>query len=210
MGGTTVMTKMLSDTQDLIDRAGRGEEAARHRLLEQYRDYLRRMVAVRLDRRLAPRIDPSDVVQEALVEADRRLDGYLRERPIPFYAWLRQIAGDRIVDAHRLHVASQKRSVTREDAECDPPDESSFALARCLLADDTSPSNRLIRQEDQEAIRRAIDALSPKDREVLVMRHLEQLGTAEIAATLGVAEGTVKVRLLRALVRLRGLLVMEP
>jgi RNA polymerase sigma-70 factor (ECF subfamily) len=74
------------------------------------------MVAVRLDRRLAPRIDASDVVQEALLEADRRLDGYLRERPIPFYAWLRQIAGDRIVDALRLHVASQKRSVTREDA----------------------------------------------------------------------------------------------
>jgi RNA polymerase sigma-70 factor (ECF subfamily) len=204
------MVDMLSDTQDLIDRAARGDEAARHRLLERYRDYLRRMVAVRLDRRLAPRIDASDIVQEALVEADRRLDGYLRERPIPFYAWLRQIAGDRIVDAHRLHVASQKRSVTREDAGCDPPDESSFALARFLLADDTSPSNRLIRQEDQEEIRRAIDALPPKDREVLVMRHLEQLGTAEIAATLGVAEGAVKVRLLRALVRLRERLGAEP
>jgi len=204
------MANLLSDTQDLIDRAGQGEDAARHVLLEQYRDYLRRMVAVRLDRRLAPRMDASDVVQEALVEADRRLDEYLRERPIPFYAWLRQIAGDRIVDAHRQHVASQKRSVTREDASCELPDESSFALARCLFADDTSPSNRLIRQENQEEIRRAIDALSPKDRDVLVMRHLEQLGTAEIAATLGVAEGTVKVRLLRALVRLRELLGAEP
>src|SRR5262245_21038590 len=194
---------MLADTQDLIDRAGRGDEAARHRLLEHYRDYLRRMVAVRLDRRLAPRIDASDIVQEALVEADRRLDGYLRQRPIPFYAWLRQIAGDRIVDAHRLHVASQKRSVTREDFAGELPDESSFALARCLLADDTSPSDRLIRQEEHEEIPGAIDALPPKDREVLVMRHLEQLGTAEIAATLGVTEGAVKVRLLRALVRLR-------
>jgi RNA polymerase sigma-70 factor, ECF subfamily len=204
------MADVLLDTQDLIDRAGRGDEDARHRLLEQYRDYLRRMVTVRLDRRLAPRIDASDVVQEALVEADRRLDGYLREQPVPFYAWLRQIAGDRIIDAHRLHVASQKRSVTREDAGYELPDESSFALARCLFADDTSPSNRLIRQEDQEEIRRAIDALPPKDREVLVMRHLEQLSTAEIAATLGVAEGTVKVRLLRALVRLRGQLGAEP
>jgi RNA polymerase sigma-70 factor, ECF subfamily len=198
------MADRLLDTQDLIDRAARGDEAARHQLLEQYRNYLRRMVAVRLDRRLAPRIDASDVVQEALVEADRRLDGYLRERPIPFYAWLRQIAGDRIVDAHRLHVACQKRSVTREDAGCELPDASSLALTRCLFADDTSPSNRLIRQENQEEIRRAIDALSPKDREVLVMRHLEQLGTAEIAATLGVTEGAVKLRLLRALVRLRG------
>jgi RNA polymerase sigma-70 factor, ECF subfamily len=201
------MASMLSNTQDLIDRAGRGDEDARHRLLEQYRDYLRRMVAVRLDRRLAPRIDPSDVVQEALVEADRRLDGYLSERPIPFYAWLRQIAGDRISDAHRLHVSAQKRSVTRED---ELPDESSFALARCLFADDTSPSNLLIRQEDQEEIRRAIDALPLKDREVLVMRHLEQLSTAEIAATLEVTEGAVKVRLLRALVRLREQLGAEP
>src|SRR5271155_3413544 len=204
------MADMLLDTTDLIDRAARGDVAARHRLLEQYRDYLRRMVAVRLDRRLAPRIDASDVVQEGLVEADRRLGGYLSERPIPFYAWLRQIAGDRIVDAHRLHLDAKKRSVTREDAGLQLPDESSFALARCLFADDTSPSNRLIRQENQEEIRRAIDALPPKDRELLVMRHLEQLGTAEIAATLGVAEGTVKVRLLRALVRLRGLLGAEP
>jgi RNA polymerase sigma-70 factor (ECF subfamily) len=204
------MASMLSDTQNLIDRAGRGDEAARHQLLEQYRDYLRRMVAVRLDRRLAPRMDASDIVQEALLEADRRLDRYLRERPIPFHAWLRQIAGDRIVDAHRLHVASQKRSVSRENAGGELPDESSFALARCLFADDTSPSNRLIRQEDQEEIRRAIDALPPKDREVLVMRHLEQLDTAEIAATLGVTEGAVKVRLLRALVRLRRLLGAEP
>jgi RNA polymerase sigma-70 factor, ECF subfamily len=204
------MANRLLDTEDLINRAGRGDEAARHQLLEQYRDYLRRMVAVRLDRRLAPRIDASDVVQEALLEADRRLDGYLRERPIPFYAWLRQIAGDRIVDAHRLHVASQKRSVTREDAGCELPDESRIALARCLFADDTSPSNRLIRQENQAEIRKAIDALPPKDREVLVMRHLEQLATAEIAATLGVTEGAVKVRLLRALVRLRGQLGAGP
>jgi RNA polymerase sigma-70 factor, ECF subfamily len=198
------MVHRLSDTQDLIDHAGRGDEAARHQLLEQYRDDLRRMVAARLDRRLAPRVDASDVVQEVLVEADRRLDGYLREQPIPFFAWLRQIAGDRIVDAHRLHVAAKKRSVTREDAGLELPDESSFALARCLFADDTSPSNRLIRQESQEEIRKAIDALPHKDREVLVMRHLEQLSTAEIAAALGITEGAVKVRLLRALVRLRG------
>jgi RNA polymerase sigma-70 factor, ECF subfamily len=197
------MAEMFADTQDLIERAGRGDAAARYRLLEQFREYLQRMVAVRLDRRLAPRIDASDIVQEALVEADRRLDGYLREQPIPFYAWLRRIAGDRMADARRLHVASQKRSVTREDFGGELPDESSFALARCILADDTSPSNRLIRQEDHEEIRRAIDALPPKDREVLVMRYLEQLGTAEIAATLGLTESAVKVRLLRAVVRLR-------
>ena len=108
------MTDLLSRTQVLIDRAHGGDEAARQQLLEHYRDYLRRMVAVRLDRRLAARVDVSDVVQATLVEAARRLDDYLRERPLPFYGWLRQLAGERIVDTHRRHVTAQRRSVTLE------------------------------------------------------------------------------------------------
>lgn len=203
------MGDILAETRELIDRARHGDRSARQRLLEQYRDHLRRMVSVRLDRRLASRVDPSDVVQETLVEAERRLDRYLVEQPIPFCAWLRQIAGDQIVDAHRLHVASQKRSVTRERAGPVLTEESSFALAEGLLADDTSPSNRLIRREDQERIHGAIAALPPKDREVLVMRHLEQLGTSEIAAALGIGDGAVKARLLRALLRLRAQLESE-
>jgi RNA polymerase sigma-70 factor, ECF subfamily len=204
------MAELLSNTQDLIDRAGHGDEAARNRLLEHYRESLGRMVAARLDRRLAARMDACDVVQETLVVADRRLDDYLRERVIPFYAWLGQIAADRIVEAHRLHVASQKRSVTREDHGHQLPDQSSFALACRLFADDTSPINQLIRQENQQQIRSAIAALPSKDREVLVMRHLEQRSTAEIAATLGVSESAVRGRLLRSLVRLRALLESEP
>jgi RNA polymerase sigma-70 factor (ECF subfamily) len=204
------MTDVARDTPDLIDRIIAGDESARHDLLERYRDYLRRMVAARLDRRLAPRIDPSDVVQETLADASRRMDEYLRDRPIPFFAWLRQLASDRVIDTHRRHLLSQKRSVTRESHPADLPDDSSLALAQKLVANDTSPSNRLMKQEWREQMLAAMAALSPKDREVLVMRHLEQLGTPEISEALGISTGAVEARLLRALVRLRRRLEVSP
>ena len=153
------MTDLLSRTQVLIDRAHGGDEAARQQLLEHYRDYLRRMVAVRLDRRLAARVDVSDVVQETLVEAARRLDDYLRERPLPFYGWLRQLAGERIVDTHRRHVTAQRRSVTLERRDPDLPDASAEELVRRLFADNTSPSNHLMRQERHERLKRALASL---------------------------------------------------
>jgi RNA polymerase sigma-70 factor, ECF subfamily len=197
------MTDLLSGTHELIDRAGRGDEAARAQLLERYRDYLRRMVAVRLDRRLAARVDVSDVVQETLIDAARRLDDYLRERPLPFYGWLRQIAGERIIDTHRRHVAAQRRSVCLERRDPDLPDNSADVLVRRLFAADTSPSNHLMRQERHERLKTALASLPQRDREVLVMRHLEQLSTAEIAAMLEISEPAVKSRLLRALIRMR-------
>ena len=104
------MSDLLSGTHDMIDRAGQGDEAARRLPLERFRDYLKSMVAVRLDRRLAMRLDPSDVVQETLVEASKRLEDYLRDRPQPFYGWLRGLAGERIIDTHRRHVTAQRRS----------------------------------------------------------------------------------------------------
>jgi RNA polymerase sigma-70 factor (ECF subfamily) len=196
----------------LIDRASRDDgQEARRELLEGYRDYLRRMVAARLDRRLAPRVDPSDVVQEALADASRRLDDYFRDRPLPFLAWLRQITAERVIDAHRRHIQSQRRSVSREVPLPEaPPDESAVALARLLVASDTSPSNRLIRRERSEQLTAALDALAPRDREILVMRHLEQLSTAEIAEALGLSAGAVEGRLLRALLRLRSRMGQAP
>src|SRR3954468_14879787 len=113
------------DTDDLLDSAARGDQAAREELLARFRTRLRQMIAVRLDRRLAPRLDPSDVVQEALAEAARRLPDYLRERPLPFYPWLRQLALERLIDLHRHHVRASKRSVQREERSLPPlPDES--------------------------------------------------------------------------------------
>src|SRR5262245_22134581 len=114
--------------EDLLDQARRGDAAACERLLGAHRDRLRRMVAVRIDRRLAARIDPSDVVQEALADAYTQLPAYLKEQPLPFYPWLRQLAWNRLVELYRKHVLAQKRTVTREEPPA-LPDESVVELA---------------------------------------------------------------------------------
>ena len=190
-------------TESLLDRAGHGDADARRELLDRYRDHLRRVVAARLDHRLAKRIDASDVVQETLVDAARRMDDYLRDRSIPFFGWLRVLAADRISAAHRCHLETQRRSVMRESPFPELSDVSAGVLCRQLMAHDTSPSNRLLREERRELVMAALAELSPRDREVLVMRHFEKLNTAEIAEALGIAEAGVKARLHRALLRIR-------
>jgi RNA polymerase sigma-70 factor (ECF subfamily) len=197
-----------SDTDELILAVSRGEPSARSRLLNRHRNRLRRMVTVRLDRRLAARVDPSDVVQEALADAAHRLDGYLRDRPIPFYPWLRRLAWDRLTDAYRRHRRAAQRSVDREEPPL--PDASSVALADRLFARSAdNPTARLRRAEHQAQVRAALNQLRERDREVLVLRHLEDLSTADTAAVLGISESAVKVRLLRAVQRLRELLEQE-
>jgi RNA polymerase sigma-70 factor (ECF subfamily) len=196
-----------TDTDQLLDNASRGDGAARARLLDRHRQRLRHMIALRLDRRLAARIDPSDVVQEALIVADRQLDRYLRERPLPFYPWLRQIAWERLVDAHRRHVLSRRRSVTRErPLEASLSDESAQQLIQQLAARGSSPSARLDREEHEQRVKHALEELAERDREILVLRHLERLTTEEIAAVLGISVGAVYTRHLRALERLGHLL----
>lgn len=198
-------TRPGADTDQLLDDASRGDASARGRLLERHRPRLKRMVVVRLDRRLAARVDPSDVVQEALLEAAARLDDYLRDRPIPFYPWLRRIAWMRVADAYRHHLRAGRRSVEREELPA-LPGESAAELAERLLARDSGPSARLRRQERRERVRAGLNRLPERDREILVLRFLEELSTAEAAVVLGINEGATKVRLLRALQRLRDLL----
>jgi RNA polymerase sigma-70 factor (ECF subfamily) len=165
------------------------------------------MVALRLDRRLAARFDPSDVVQEALADAAGKLSDYLRRRPLPFYPWLRQLAWERLVQLHRRHVLAGKRSVTREEAGVlDLPEDSAVELAQRLAAAGASPSDHLLREELRERVQQALSHLAPRDREVLVLRHLEQLSTREVAAVLDLSEAAVKARHIRALERLHRLL----
>ena len=194
------------ETDELIRRAAEGERAATEDLLVRHRERLLRMVAVRMDSRLAARVDASDVVQEALGEASRKLPEYLRDQPLPFYPWLRQIAWERLVDMHRRHIHAQKRAAGREQRRYRLSDRSTLALADQLLAGGTSPSGHFARAELCDRMRATLNSLSPRDREVLVLRHLEQLSTREIASVMEITEGAVKTRHLRALQRLRNLL----
>src|SRR6266436_8928571 len=126
-----------SDTDTLIRKARQGDAAAREELLDRHRGRLRHLVAFRLDPRVAARVDPSDVVQEALTDASRKLSEYLKHRPIPYYPWLRQLALERLVKLHRRHIQAQKRSVTREEDWLQPlPDESDVELADRVSAGD--------------------------------------------------------------------------
>jgi RNA polymerase sigma-70 factor (ECF subfamily) len=201
------MTTQQPDTEDLLRQAVNGDPGAREGLLARHRDHLRKMIAWRLDRRLAARIDPSDVVQEVLLEASRKMDRYLRERPLPFFPWLRSLAGEHLATLHRRHVRAQGRSVLREQPGLlNLPDESAAELAGRLVTSSTSPTQRALRHEQRERVRQALGRLSERDREVLVLRNLEQLSVADTAEVLGISSGAVKLRHLRALERLRALL----
>jgi RNA polymerase sigma-70 factor (ECF subfamily) len=201
------MTPPQPDTEQLLTRCAQGDAAAAGALLERHRERLRHMVALRLDRRLWARVDPSDVVQDALAEAARKLPDYARLRPLPFYPWLRQLAWERLAQLHRWHVRASKRSVEREAGPVLPlPDESAHALAERLVARGSSPSAGVRRAEQRGQVQAALAALAEGEREVLVLRYLEHLSTREIAVVLGLTEAGVKTRQLRALRRLRDLL----
>ncbi len=200
------MARTEPDTDELLERSVGGDLSVRGALLERHRGRLRRMVTVHLDTRLTARLDPSDVVQDVLAEAARRLDDYLRERPVPFYPWLRQIALDRLSEQHRRHLRAEQRSVLREEeVPFRLPDHSALELAG-LVVGGGSPSSALQREELRDRVRAALEKLSPTDREVLVLRYLEQLSAAEVAAILRISEDAARKRVLRALQRMRKLL----
>lgn len=196
-----------SDTEQLVRRAASGDREAVDRLLARHRDRLRRMVAARMDKRLAARVDPSDIVQEALTVASRKLPDFLQQERFPFYPWLRQLAWERLIGAHRRHVGAKARSLNCEERE-EPglPDHSAVRLADRLLASGTSPSGSLIREELRARVQQVLSQLSARDREVLVLRYLEQLSTVEAAAVMGLTLDGLKSRQRRALERFSNLL----
>ena len=196
--------------EELLERARQGDAEARAQLFTYPRKRLRDMIALRMDHRLRARIDPSDVVQDALADAFLQLPDYLQEQPLPFYPWLRQIAWNRLIDLHRRHLLAQRRSVLREESPLALPNASVVALAELLIANGTSPSGQIMREEMRDRLQAALLQLKDSDRELLVLRYLEKLSTAEIAAVLGIREGAVKVRHFRALERLRPLLESPP
>jgi RNA polymerase sigma-70 factor (ECF subfamily) len=201
------MAEVPSDseaTQDLLRRAHAGDPVALEELFAVYRPYLRQFVALRLNPRVRPRLDPSDVVQEAQLEAARRLKGYLEGPPMPFRLWLRQIAQDRLFNLHRRHVATARRAVGREQPL---PEQSSADLAEQLLAAGSTPSQRLGRRELASGLRQALAQLSEGDREILLLRNFEGLSNQEVGFLLGIEPATASQRHGRAMLRLHKALV---
>lgn len=190
------------DASELLQQARRGDMAAAERLLEHHRRRLREMVALRLDPRLLTRVDPSDVVQDTLIIAYKRLPDYLRGSAIAFYPWLRSLAWQRLVDLHCQHIRAQKRSVSREEP-LQIADESAIRLADNLAASGTGVLRALVGAEVVSRVRAALGQLASGDREILLLRHLEQLKIVECAAVLAISETAAKKRYLRALERLQ-------
>lgn len=196
------MSQIDDDTDRLVSLAAQGDHAARDRLFARHRDRLERMVAVRMDNLLRARFDPSDVVQEAYMEVSRRLSEYGKTRPIPFYPWLRQIAWERLVELHRWHFR-KKRSVVCEQHDAMTPNDDSFCqLAEGLVASQSTPSGRMVRRELVDRVKQAMSNLDDASREILLLRHLEQLSTNETSAVLDVSVSAVKSRHFRAMQRL--------
>jgi RNA polymerase sigma-70 factor (ECF subfamily) len=195
------VTNGASDTDHLLNRAATGDPFAREELLMRHRERLNRLVAVRFDRRLAARVDPSDIVQETLADAAMRLDQYLANRPMAYYPWLRRLALDRLDKTYRRHTAV-RRTVRREEQPA-LPEDSAFALAERLMMVQTDPVHAAQRNERKAQVRRLLDQLPDGDREVLVLRFLEQLSSSETADVLGITSGAVRLRMMRALKRLR-------
>jgi RNA polymerase sigma-70 factor (ECF subfamily) len=188
-----------AQTSDLLERVGRGDRRALETLLARYRPNLRAFIDVRLDAGLAARVDPSDVVQEAQLEMVRRMDDFLKRRPMPFHLWVRKTAYERLLDLRRHHRRA-RRSVERETVL---PERSSLLVARPLLAGGPSPSQALQARELAERIARAVDRLSPADHEILLMRHGEALPFEEIACLLEIEPAAARKRFGRALLRLQ-------
>ncbi|NLX53908.1 MAG: sigma-70 family RNA polymerase sigma factor [Planctomycetaceae bacterium] len=196
-------------TQELLAGARQGDDGAVNRLLERHRRALRRMVQLRLDQKIQGRIDVSDIVQDVLVEANRRLPQYLENPVMSFHLWVRQIAKDRIIDAHRRHRGSAKRSVDREQPLAVPAasDRSTYELGVQLRDRELTPAAAATRQEMAQLVERALGRLSESDCEIIVMRHYEQLSNMEVAEALGLSEPAASMRYLRAVRRLRELLL---
>jgi RNA polymerase sigma-70 factor (ECF subfamily) len=191
-----------------IRRAVEGDSHAWAELIGPHRERLRRMVALRLDRRLAGRVDASDVIQEAAIVAVRELPNYLKKPDLPFFIWFRVLVGQAISLHHRTHLGVKARDASREVRIYDGPmpGASSAALAAQLLGRDTRPSFAALRAERKLRLQEALDSLDPVDREVLVLRHFEELSAGETAAALGIERSAAGQRYLRALRRLKGLI----
>lgn len=196
------------ETQELLLNAGRGDADAVNNLMARHRDALVRMVQSRLHRGTDRRFDASDIVQDVLVEAHRRLSEYVQHPPMPFHTWLRQMAHDRLVDTYRRQLA-QKRDM-RRDQQLAPRDPSASGLFGDLPDHEITPAAAMMRSEFQARFHAALDGLGDEAREIILMRHSEQLTNSQAAELLGLSEPATGMRYLRALRQLKAILGDTP
>jgi RNA polymerase sigma-70 factor (ECF subfamily) len=202
------MWPQSAETEQLLDQARQGQADAVEQLLARHREPVRRMIDLRLDPAIVQRVDASDVVQDVMLEASRRLQDYLKNPVMPFLLWLRHLAKDHLIDAHRRHHLAQKRGVNKEQPLHRPAwaDRSSLELAGQLVDGERTPASEAIQQELQRRLHDAIAQLDDIDREVILMRHFEQLSNQDVAQALELTEPAASMRYLRAVRRLRDLL----
>jgi RNA polymerase sigma-70 factor (ECF subfamily) len=196
----------------MLERAAGGDAAAWGSLLMEHEERLCRMVAFRMDPRLQGRVDASDIVQDAYLEATANRAEYFRRPTAPLFFWLRGVVTNKLLEVHRYHLSTSKRDAGREvclDARS-ASDATSEALIAHLTAHMTRPSVAAGLEEQRRALREALNTLEPIDREVLALRHFEQLSNAEAAQVLGIEERAAAKRYLRALKRLKGVLASLP
>lgn len=198
------------ETQELIIKAKRSPEEI-DQLLMRYQSALHRLVELRLDRKIRHRIDVSDILQETFLEANRRMQNYLEDQPLPLHLWLRQIAMDRVIDAHRRHRGSAMRSVDKEEGMMpgNAWDQSTQHLVRQISDPQLTPATEAMQRELAKRVEDAISSLGDQDAEIILMRHYEHLTNQDVAITLGLTEPAASMRYLRALRKLKTILEGE-
>ncbi|QDV28321.1 RNA polymerase sigma factor CnrH [Planctopirus ephydatiae] len=200
------MQENTIQTDALLQNLREGNDKAVNELLERHRTPLRRMIELRLDRQMARRVDASDVVQDVFMEASGRLREYLENPRLPFHVWLRHLARDRMIDLHRRHRGALRRSMDREQALPVSQENSGDQLMDQFKDDELTPAAENIRREFEERFLLALEQLEADDREMILMRHFEQLGNNEVAEILGLTPPAAGMRHLRALRKLRNVL----
>jgi RNA polymerase sigma-70 factor (ECF subfamily) len=206
------MSDPSSESVRLLERLQTGDRRALADLFQRHRDRLRTMVELRMDARLHGRIDASDVLQDGFLDLTKQLDNYLLDPRLPVFLWLRLVVSDRLAIYHRRHLGAAMRDAGREvSLYRDPlPQASSAALASMLLGRLTSPSNAAIRAELLLQVQEAMNSLDPADREVVALRHFENLTRAETAVVLGISEEAGAKRYIRAMKKLKTIMAAMP
>ncbi|MCA8944078.1 MAG: sigma-70 family RNA polymerase sigma factor [Planctomycetes bacterium] len=197
------MSTESDDTTALLARLADGDEAALETLFSRMRDKLLRMVRYRIDPRLAGRIDPDDVLQEAWIAAVQRIESFHTEDETAVFLWLRKITVQVLVDLHRKHLGAQMRAADQEVRIHAPVGPNSATMSALLVASLTSPSGAAMRAEQGAKLAAALDAMDPVDREIVMLRHFEELGNEEVAAVLDLTRSTASYRYIQALAKLK-------